>query len=277
MGVVVTEGCRVCGDREATPWGEENGFSAVRCANCDLVYLWPWPSLSDRDRSLQYGAHEGDKTIDTNAKPGGKGLVREYRKTLVDLYGESLPGRHVDWLDIGCGYGEFLRALRGIVHADSTLVGSEPNERKAEYARSNGLDVSYKVLGDLSTPFTHISLLNVFSHLPEPVEFLGQAKDLLVPGGELLIQTGNGGDIDRRDLPGELWFPDHLVFAGMRTLHLLMNTLGMEVEKVVTYKFPRLTPVNVAKDLVKRMIRPEYNPVRWSGPSRTVWLRARKV
>ncbi|MGV0646405.1 methyltransferase domain-containing protein [Mycolicibacterium sp. XJ2546] len=202
--------------------------------------------------------------------------MREYRKTLADLYGAGLVDRHVNWLDIGCGYGEFLSALRATVHADSTLIGSEPNERKAAYARSRGLDVSYRVLGDLSAQFTHISLLNVFSHLPEPVKFLAQARDLLVPGGELLIQTGNGGDIERRDLPGELWFPDHLIFAGRPTLSLIVDTLGMDVEIVKRYRFPRLTPVNLAKDLVKRLIRPDYNAVRWWGPSRTVWLRAKK-
>ena len=274
---VKTEGCRVCACADAKPWSEENGFTAVRCLNCSLVYLSPWPNLADRDRALQYGAHDGEKTIDTNAKPSGKGLVREYRKVLKDLYGETLNERSVTWLDVGCGYGEFLSALKVTVAAGSSILGSEPNERKAHYARSQGFDVSYRSLDTLPSQFTHISLLNVFSHLPEPVEFLAQARDLLVPGGELLIQTGNGGDIDRSDLPGELWFPDHLIFGGRPTLNFVVDALGMTIEKVSAYRFPRLTPANVAKDLAKRAVRRDYNPVRWRGPSRTVWLRAKKL
>ena len=274
--ITITEGCRVCACTEAVPWGEENGFSAVKCTNCSLVYLSPWPNLSDRDRSLQYGAHEGEKTINTSARPNGKSYVRQYRGILSDIYGGTLAGRQVNWLDIGCGYGEFLTALKATVASSSTLVGSEPNEHKAQYARLHGLDIAYRDLNDLTEQFTHISLLNVFSHLPEPVEFLARARDLLQPDGELLIQTGNGGDLERSDVPGELWFPDHLTFAGRQTLDVVMQKLDMEVLRILTRRHPRLTPVNVAKDLVKRVMRPDYNSVHWWGPSRSVWLRAEK-
>ena len=274
--MVQTEGCRVCSCTDAAPWAEENGFSAVKCVQCSLIYLSPWPDLSNRDRSLQHGAHAGDKVIDTNAKPSGRGLVRSYRRTLNDLYGNTLDSHQVKWLDIGCGYGEFLLALKAIVAPNSTLLGSEPNIRKAEYARSKGLDVGYRDLDSLSGGFTHISLLNVFSHLPEPIDFLSRARDLLVQGGELLIQTGNAGDLERKEQPGELWFPDHLTFAGRRTLEVVFQQLGMDVQKVVAYRDPPLTPINVAKDLVKRFVRPNHNPVKWRGASRTVWVRAKK-
>lgn len=142
--MIQTEGCRVCACKDATWWAQENGFSAVKCNSCSLVYLSPWPDLSDRDRSLQHGAHAGDKTIDTNAKPGGAAVVRRYESILDDLYGTTLTGSRVKWLDIGCGYGEFLTALQGRVTPNSILAGSEPNTRKAGYARERGLDVSYE-------------------------------------------------------------------------------------------------------------------------------------
>lgn len=277
MSGVTTGGCRVCACTNATQWGEENGFQAVKCVNCSLVYISPWPDLEDRSRSLQYGAHQGERAINTNARPSGKSHIREYRKILNRLYGDTLTGQRVTWLDIGCGYGEFLTALQGTVAPDATLMGSEPNERKAQYARSRGLEVGYYDLDDLDQQFTHISLLNVFSHLPEPVEFLAKARDRLQPGGELLIQTGNAGDLERRDVPGELWLPDHLIFAGRQTLDLIMQQLGMHVLGSTTERHPRRTPANVAKDLIKRMIRPDYNPVNWRGPARLVWLRARKA
>ncbi|MGX9789842.1 class I SAM-dependent methyltransferase [Mycobacterium sp. MMS18-G62] len=193
-----------------------------------------------------------------------------------ELYGLGLADRQVHWLDIGCGYGEFLAALRATVAKGSTLAGSEPNEHKAEYARSRGFDVSYRELNDLTEQFTHISLLNVFSHLPEPVEFLQKARDLLVPGGELLIQTGNAGDLERHEVPGELWFPDHLIFAGRQTLDLLIEKLDMDVTRSTAQRYPRLTPVNLAKDVVKRITRTDYNPVSWRGAFRSVWVRAKK-
>ena len=274
--MVQTEGCRVCSSKDATPWAQENGFTAVKCDECNLVYISPWPDLSDRDRSLQHGAHAGDEIIDTNAKPGGSGEVRRYQRVLDDMYGASLSHEQVNWLDIGCGYGEFLTALRRSVKPGSTLLGSEPNTRKASYAREQGLDVCYRNMGDLDRGFTHISLLNVFSHLPEPIQFISEARDLLREGGELVIQTGNGGDVERKDVPGALWLPDHLTFAGQSTLEVLFEKLDMDVVKAVNYREPRATPVNIAKDLVKRVVRQNHNGVNWMGPFRTVWLRAKK-
>lgn len=274
---IKTEGCPVCASVDATAWASENGYSAVKCRSCSLVYLSPSPDLSDRDRSLQYGAHAGDKTIDTNARPGGTRVVHRYKAILDDLYGTQLNDATVQWLDIGCGYGEFLTALQARVAHGSSLTGSEPNNRKAEYAREQGLDVSYKDLADLSVGYTHISLLNVFSHLPDPVSFLSRARDLLAVNGELLVQTGNAGDLERSDVPGALWLPDHLTFAGRGTLDILFAKLEMDIVKVSEYREPRLTPTNVAKDLAKRLLRPDHNGVKWRGPSRSVWLRARKA
>jgi SAM-dependent methyltransferase len=196
---------------------------------------------------------------------------------LSDLYGNTLAARRVSWLDIGCGYGEFLEALKATVGPGSTLKGSEPNKHKTSYARSRGLDVEYRELDQLREQFSHVSLLNVFSHLPEPIPFLSMARDLLEPGGELLLQTGNGGDVTRREFPGELWFPDHLTFAGRKTLELVVEKLQMQLLGIHAYRSPPLTPMNVAKDLVKRVIRKDYNPVDWRGPFRTLWLRARKA
>ena len=106
--------------------------------------------------------------------------------------------------------------------------------------------------------------------------FLERTRDLLAEGGELLIQTGNAGDLERKNVPGALWLPDHLIFAGQQTIETVFQRLGMDVQKVVTYREPRLTLVNVAKDLVKRVVRPNHNGVKWTGPSRSIWLRAKK-
>ncbi len=269
------ERCRVCGSTQSTYWGAENGYTAVRCADCDLVYLNPWPNLAERDKALQYGAHAGDRTVNTTHRPNTD-LIPQYRKVLGDVFGRF--DKPVRWLDVGCGYGEFLLSLKEIAPAASMLQGSEPNVTKTAWAKSQGLDVSYRELGTIREKFTHVSLLNVFSHLPDPIDFLAQCRDLLEPGGELLIQTGNGGDIERRDFPGELWFPDHLTFASRKTLGVVIDKLGMTTTSLTDYHYPALTPVNVAKDLAKRLLRRgRYNAVSWTGPFRTLWVRLRVV
>ena len=118
-------------------------------------------------------------------------------------------------------------------------------------------------------------MLNVYSHLPDPLAFLSVARKRLRDGGEILLQTGNGGDLNRADFPGVLYFPDHLIFAGRRSLELTFDRIGMEVISINEFPDPAFTLVNVAKDLVKRLVRKNHNPVRWRGPFRSLWVRAR--
>ena len=59
-----------------------------------------------------------------------------------------------------------------------------------------------------------VSLINVFSHLPDVHGFFAEIATLVRPGGELLVVTGNGADIERADYPQALSLPDHVVFGG---------------------------------------------------------------
>ena len=267
--------CVVCGETSGSPWGAENGFEAVCCGACGLVYLDPWPDMSARDKALEYGEHPGEKVLRTNHRYHAR-EKRRYANIIDQIYGaDFFDSQTVRWLDIGCGYGEFLETLGDRVHADSVLQGSEPNQAKQASAQARGLDVAFYDLEIMTDEYTHVSLLNVFSHLPDPVAFLGLARQRLGPGGEILLQTGNGGDVSRSEFPGMLGFPDHLLFGGRRSLELVFEKLGMEIVSVTALPFPPMTPVNVAKDLVKRIVRKQHNAVRWGGPYRDLWVRAR--
>ncbi len=256
-------------------WGSENGFDAVRCDGCGLVYLDPWPDLSAREKALEFGVHPGEKVVHTDSRYR-PGQIRNYARVLEVIYGpDDIRDRVVQWLDIGCGYGEFLETLAQRVAPQSVLRGSEPNLIKQAAARAHGLDVEFRELDAMQDTYTHVSLLNVFSHLPDPIAFLGLAKQRLREGGEILLQTGNGGDVSRHDFPGRLDFPDHLLFAGRRSLEVVFGKIGMEIVSIDEFPVPPFSISNVAKDLVKRLVRREHNPVNWGGPYRSIWVRAR--
>lgn len=269
--------CVLCGNASSEPWGSENGYDSVRCSGCGLVYISPWPDMAERDRALEYGEHPGEKILRTN-NSYRRGGAREYGNVLRTVYGSDyFDSRVVEWLDIGCGYGEFLEALEHEVANESVLRGSEPNRTKRQSAQGRGLDVKFYDLAEMTETYSHISLLNVFSHLPDPVAFLGLAGKRLQDGGEILLQTGNGGDVNRDEFPGILSYPDHLIFGGRQSLEYLFKQVGMEIISFHEFREPRFTPINVAKDIVKRLIRKGHSPVRWRGPYRDLWVRARMI
>lgn len=233
--------CYVCGATEARAWAEENGFRAVRCADCGLVYVSPRPTLASISQAARSGLHEGQVTTDeTGARDPRK--VKRYQERLRALFGAAgLTGkRAATWLDIGCGFGEFLEAINLESAGSVTTVGSEPNERKAASARSRGLDVTFRELASEQARYDFVSLLNVFSHLPDPPELLQQLRGRMPAGGELVLQTGNWAELERASIPDQLHLPDHLSFASEAILRRVLEKSGFSVVSLL--RFPMFRP-----------------------------------
>jgi SAM-dependent methyltransferase len=119
-------------------------------------------------------------------------LLSRFEKYAYDF--SSLPaGRAI--LDLGCGRGEFLEALR---KAGIPGRGVESNAAAVAACRASGLDV---VEGDLiefmeSVPGASLGGLfaaQVAEHLPPPVlqALLAQAHRVLASGGLLILETVN--------------------------------------------------------------------------------------
>ena len=190
-------------------------------------------------------------------------------RVLRDVYGDGyFHGSGERWLDYGSGYGEFLEALGRESGGTLSRFGYEPNDVKAASARERGLEVSFDA-ALLARSFHYISLLNVYSHLPNPPETLAELRERLEPGGELLLQTGNFAELERGEIPTSLDLPDHLSFAGERLLRRVFEKAGLRVERVVRY--PIFRP---RRPLGERLRGKKREPSRGCAE---LWLRGRRA
>lgn len=161
-----------------------------------------------------------------------------YRQMDPGLYESELEGRnrtaqthlgivqrHVSTgrlLDVGCASGLFLsRALK----AGWNVTGIEPNEKLCEQARQN-LGGNGQVLSttlesaQLLGPFHAITLWDVLEHVPYPVNFLGQCRQLLHPEGRLFLNVPDLDSLQSR-LLGHRWpllLPEHLNYFNRQSL-----------------------------------------------------------
>ena len=108
----------------------------------------------------------------------------ERRKTL--LLAEARPGERV--LDLGCGAGAFLTALR---EAGADPVGVEIAEAAVERARTTGVEVRL-LEPDGTLPFGHgefdlVWCSEVLEHVPDALALLQETRRVLKPGGRLLL------------------------------------------------------------------------------------------
>ena len=132
--------------------------------------------------------------------------------------------------------------------------GTEPNIRKQESARAPGLDVGFFDLDSHPERYDALSLLNVYSHLPDPPNFLSSLARILNPRGWLLLQTGDSAHLSPREHYRPFGLPDHLSFASEAIIRGLLDRCGFRVTGIIKYPRDTLGSAKVWKEVVKLAI-----------------------
>lgn len=183
-GRVELEGCILCGESEADFQAEENGFPIVRCKSCGLVYVNPRPS--EKDVEAFYGQY---------LRPEVSGRWDEitralFKRDAIRIGKFAWPGR---LLDIGCGFGFFLNAMR---EQGWDTYGSDLSEVAVEYATSRlGLKNVFRgqveELHFKDSFFDVITCWFAMDLMPHPGRVILEAKRILKGGGILAMRVPN--------------------------------------------------------------------------------------
>ncbi len=231
----------VCAARDRLAAGPSPRFTLVRCRGCGLVYLDPRPSPDEIGR---YYPDDYHTARDTGAGDGGSlggGVIQR----LEDGWRRRQFSEVVAWLarlrpergrllDVGCGSGELLEALRD----DGWRVsGIEPSSRSAEIARRRrGLDVQTAQFDDAELEegsFAVVVFAAALEHLHDPVAALERARRLLAPDGLVAVLFLPRFDAPQARLFGERWMgldlPRHLYQFEPRTFREAARRAGLLV------------------------------------------------
>lgn len=268
--------CPYCNDSKSLPWARENGFTAVKCSGCGIVYVNPRPIISLIRQAVQTGVHsdvENGRTA-ISRRVGTK--VTSYKKILASMFDDVwLSKKQISWLDVGAGYGEVVEAVALLAPSGSKIEGIEPMKPKVIHAQARGLCVKEAYLSGIQDKFDFVSIIDVFSHIPDFHNFLKDIKDILAVDAEIFMETGNAGDLKSgHDVPTELDLPDHLVFAGEQHIIGYLSAAGFSIIKLKRIRQDGL--INFVKNIVKKMIgRQVYFTVPYTSPYRSLLIRAR--
>jgi len=148
-----------------------------------------------------------------------------------------LPRYRRRLLDIGCGPGFFLKTAkeRGWI-----IKGVEPSRQAAAHARGLGLDVLEDFFNQRTAAqlgrHDVVHLNNVLEHVPNPLEIIRLARDMLARKGVLCLNVPNDfsafqtGARAALSLP-EWWVapPHHLNYFDFDTLVRLVSRVGFSV------------------------------------------------
>ncbi len=221
-------------DRLPVAWRGVATIPIVRCEDCGLAFLSPRYSR-ERLRALYQDPQLFLRSIDPDGRERSIAAERMQRVARFKIDAMALHrirplGR---LLDVGCGPGFFLEALGSEYEA----FGLEWSCSAVEMARKLG----FQVVEDCFPhhPFTTgefdiVTFHNVLDHLPEPMQALRAARDLLKPGGVLMLSLVNfGSPAAQLYGPGfRLLGANHLYYFTPTTLRRALRFTGFRLLQI---------------------------------------------
>lgn len=189
-----------------------------RCDRCGLLFRRPFPSPSQlidvyRTFPANYWNYT-ERRIDFDMA--------------VQAIANLLSSGRI--LDVGCYRGDFLAMLPDRYQK----YGIEPAKAAQEVARERGITLvgSFLEQVDPNSPQFHlITLLDVIEHLPRPMDALRRVEDLLLPGGFVIISTGNTDFPLWKLMRRDYWYycPEHVTFTNRRWFDWAAKQLDLDI------------------------------------------------
>ena len=218
--------CPACVACDARIWGRKNGFSLLRCSQCQTVFTDHLPADEEEHSYENYYRPDNFKKPDF--------LNRRLDEIMAGMAPFRQSGR---LLDIGCGGGEWLHAAR---RAGWQAQGLEVGAPVVEYLREQGFEVFHGFLEEAKYPdeqFDVVLAIEVLEHVPDAGAILREIARVLRPGGVLWATTPHGSGISAR-LLREKWSvvapPEHLQLFGKRGMHHMLRAAGFSQTRVQT-------------------------------------------
>lgn len=211
-----------------------NEWRFVQCRNCGHVWLDPRPdveALSVIYPPTYYAYHYDE--ISKLAR-WGKALLDSWKvKKLL----RSCGAPPAAYLDVGCGDGRYLMAVRERGAGRCRVVGLELDERVVAKLNESGLEAYCERIETCERfepkSFDLISMFHVIEHVDDPSAVIGRLTKWLRPGGVLALETPNLDSLDAKWFRDGRWggyhFPRHWHLFTPRTLKRLLASHGLEV------------------------------------------------
>ena len=182
------------------------------------------------------------------------------------------PERELPVVDIGCGQGFALEALRRLGFIK--LEGLEISQEQAEVARHHGFKVALVTDTDEwfaahRSQFILVLLLDVLEHVQvsSQIAFLRRIKDCLLPGGRLIVQVPNANSI----LAARWRYNDYTHYSSFteHSLYFVLRNAGFDDIKIDASKGIGSPPKKLWRAQSRQALRRYL--VRW------IWLQVFKA
>lgn len=239
-----TVSCIVCGESKSSKFYEsvqnrlniEESFKIAECENCGFKFLNPRPNINSIEKYYDVEKYHPHKISEESLVDKIYLKVRNINISTKKKLLNKLSPQDKTLLDIGCGTGEFLEAMRN----DSwTVTGIETAKEARDMANRDGIKV-YDNLNNIGQQFNIITMWHVLEHIHDVPKLMDNLNRLLTENGYLIIAVPNIDSTDAKFYK-ENWIaldtPRHLYHFTPKDISALFNKHNFEVKQITNRLF----------------------------------------
>jgi 2-polyprenyl-3-methyl-5-hydroxy-6-metoxy-1,4-benzoquinol methylase len=204
-------------------------FEFQRCSSCGLVFMEPLPTRDELPALYPAEYHNFEQPTSVLSRL----LLDRYLARQAATCERYLPAEGA-FLEVGCAGGDPLERLQR--RHSRKVRGIDISRDACERAWERGLDVFHGTIDEFDTGegFDMVFMSHVIEHVVDPVATMAKVASLLTPNGVLYLETPNVGALDARVWKshwGLIHYPRHLYLFDRRTILMLVEGAGLDVEK----------------------------------------------
>jgi len=231
--------CLICGNNENSIVSENihnrlkigEKFTIVRCNNCGFRFLNPRPTITSIAKYYdidEYHPHKlSNESLFDKIYASIRNVNINSKKNLI----HKLHLAKGKLLDIGCGTGEFLQAMKQV---NWDVQGMETAKDARTFASQNEIPVADN-LNKINDKFDIITMWHVLEHIHDVDELMKNIQRLLKDDGYFIITVPNINCFDSQFYKDE-WIaldtPRHLYHFRPQDINSLINKYNFKLIRI---------------------------------------------
>lgn len=269
--------CKICGSKNYSLLLEnvskvvmksDEDYSILNCMDCSHYFTSPIPTDEQLKKAYKnFGPH---KIRPSNKRSSRLQFIKNHKllgffyiityKILGARFSYFFKPNNRYLLDVGCGSGQFLIDMQEL---GWKVSGQDLYEGAGIFAKDKKINVDICDIKTLSEKSSHcasfdiITGWHVLEHTNDPKDFIKSIKNMLKPGGTIIIEVPNANALERYMFGGKWWCwmtPVHLQHFNKKSIRKLIADCGFSEIKLQTKKTHLIQSLKMKPNFLIRIL-----------------------